>query len=218
MMIECRNLSLKYKDGHTENLVLNEINLKIQDGENVVLLGPSGSGKSSLIYLLSGLKRPTSGKVLFNGIDVTIFNQNTYSNLRRENYGYIFQFHFLIPYLSVIENILVGAPNYSKKYRERAHTILKDLNIGQYSNKRIYELSGGERQRVAIARSLISEPKVIFADEPTASLDHNMGVEIINILKKYVKSTTLIMATHDTSILNGDESIIKIENHKAVRI
>lgn len=216
-MIECRELTLKYKDGHRENLVLDNVDLTIQNGENVVLLGPSGSGKSSLIYLFSGLKKPTSGRILYDGVDIEKFSASQFSDLRRKKFGYIFQMHFLIPYLRVMENVLVGAPLMGSKYKARAQALLEELGIAQYAGKRIYELSGGERQRVAIARALVSEPDILFADEPTASLDHDTAVEILRLLKKYKESTTLMIATHDTSILDGDETIVRIAHRKAVR-
>jgi len=216
-MIECKNITLSYKDGHKENLVLDNVDLQINNNETIVLLGPSGSGKSSLIYLLSGLKKPSSGQIMYDGVDINKFNKRQFSDLRRQKFGYIFQQHFLIPYLRVIENVLVGAPEMNKKYKENAMILLRELGIEQYANKRIFELSGGERQRVAIARALISEPDVIFADEPTASLDHNTAVQIIKLIKKYNQSITLIIATHDTSILEGDESIVRIEASKVNR-
>lgn len=215
-MIELKNLSLCYKDGHVENRVLSDINLKIEKGENVVLLGPSGSGKSSLIYLISGLRKPTSGTIVYEGKEINALNDKELSEVRRKKFGFVFQMHFLIPYLKVIENVMTGAPANSSKYIEKAITILEELGIAEYKNKRIYQLSGGERQRVAIARALVSEPDIIFADEPTASLDHNNAVEIIKMLKAYKENSSLIMATHDTSILGGDERILKLENHNIV--
>ena len=216
-MLECKGLTLKYKDGKKENLVLDSVDLKIEKGENVVVLGPSGSGKSSLIYLFSGLKKPTSGQIFYDGTDIEQFNDKQFSDLRRKKLGYIFQMHFLVPYLRVIENVLVGAPKMDNKYKEKACLLLTELGIGEYANKKIFELSGGERQRVAIARALISEPEIIFADEPTASLDHETAVETLKLLKKYKESTTLMIATHDTSILEGDEAILHIEHRKVKR-
>lgn len=216
-MLECKGLSLKYKDGHKENLVLDDVDLNIEKGENVVVLGPSGSGKSSLIYLFSGLKKPTSGSIFVDGIDVSTLKDKQYADFRKKRYGYIFQMHFLIPYLTVIENVMTGAPRMNAQYKSKAHTLLEELGIAQYEKKRIFELSGGERQRVAIARALISEPEIIFADEPTASLDHENAVEILKLLKEYKSSSTLLMATHDTSILSGDEVILRIEHKKVVR-
>lgn len=216
-MIECKNLTLVYKDGHRKNVVLDGVNLQVQNNETIVLLGPSGSGKSSLIYLLSGLKKPTSGQIIYDGVDIEKFNKKQFSDLRRQKFGYIFQQHFLIPYLTVMENVLVGAPKMGKACRGKAQSLLHELGIDQYIDKSIFELSGGERQRVAIARALISEPEIIFADEPTASLDHKTAAEILKLIKKYKESTTLIIATHDTSILEGDESIVRIENGKVAR-
>lgn len=214
-MIECKDISLSYKDGDKFNNVLSGVNMTIEKGENIVLLGPSGSGKSSLIYLLSGLKRPSSGSIYYEGVNISDLNDKDISSLRKNKFGFIFQMHFLIPYLKVIENVMTGAPDFSIKYRNRALLVLKELGLGQYSNKKVYQLSGGERQRVAIARALVSEPDVIFADEPTASLDHENATEVIGILKAYKENSTLVMATHDTSILSGDERIIRIENHGA---
>ncbi|MEL4105587.1 ABC transporter ATP-binding protein [Oscillospiraceae bacterium WX1] len=216
-MLECRDLTLVYQDGHRENRVLDGVDLQIQNGENVVLLGPSGSGKSSLIYLFSGLKKATSGMILYDGKEIENFSKRDFSDLRRRKFGYIFQMHFLIPYLTVMENVLVGAPKMGSAYRGKAQALLDELGIGEYAKKKIHQLSGGERQRVAIARALISEPDIIFADEPTASLDHDTAVEILALLKKYKDSTTLMIATHDTSILKGDETIVRIEHKKAVR-
>lgn len=215
-MLECQNLSLAYKDGHETNLVLDNLNLKIQEGQNVVLLGPSGSGKSSLIYLFSGLKKPTSGSILVDGTDTSKLTAKEFAKLKREKFGFIFQMHFLIPYFNVFENVMVGALYNSRQYRDRAHLLLKELGIEQYSKKWIYELSGGERQRVAIARALVSEPQVIFADEPTASLDHENAIEIIRMLKEFKSSSTLLMATHDISILGGDETTLYIKNRTVV--
>lgn len=215
-MIECRDLGLSYKDGHKANLVLNGVNLKIRKGENVVLLGPSGSGKSSLIYLLSGLKKPTTGNIFYEGANIGKLNEKASSTLRKNKFGFIFQMHFLIPYLRVIENVLTGVPEINDYYRSRAFTVLRELGIDQYAYKKIYQLSGGERQRVAIARALVSEPDVIFADEPTASLDHDNAVDIVEMLKKYKENSTLVMATHDTSILAGDERILRVEKHGVI--
>lgn len=215
-MLACEGLTLRYKDGHNENVVLENVDLTVENGRNVVLLGPSGSGKSSLLYLLSGLKKPSAGRVLVDGADVSVLSANRYADLRRRRFGYIFQMHFLIPYLTVLENVLTGAPRMNGEARGKAMTLLKELDIDRYAKKRIHELSGGERQRVAVARALVSDPEVIFADEPTASLDHKNAVEIIRLLKEYKSDSTLLMATHDTSILAGDETVWHIENRKVV--
>ncbi len=212
-MLECRNLSLIYKDGALENKVLHDVNIKVNKGENVVLLGPSGSGKSSLIYLLSGLKKPSSGSISYDGINFEQLKSKDSAKLRREKFGFVFQMHFLIPYLKVLENIMTAAPSYDEKYIQRAKQLLKDLGLEKYTHKKINQLSGGERQRVAVIRALVAEPDIVFADEPTASLDHENAISILKMLKDYKENSTLIMATHDTSILSGNERIIRVENH-----
>jgi putative ABC transport system ATP-binding protein len=196
--------------------VLDAVDLKIEKGRNVVVLGPSGSGKSSLIYLFSGLRKPTAGSIYIDGTDVSGLKKKEYDDLRRKKYGYIFQMHFLIPYLTVFENVLTGAPRTTEEFRDKARALLRELGIAQYEKKRMHELSGGERQRAAIARALVSEPEILFADEPTASLDHDNAVTIMKLIKAYKSSSTLLMATHDTSILAGDEDILRIEHKKVV--
>jgi putative ABC transport system ATP-binding protein len=215
-MIELDKLSLTYKDGHVVNHVLKNIDLKIEKGESIVLLGPSGSGKSSLVYLISGLRKPSSGSIIYEGKEMNKLSDKELSDLRKKKFGFVFQMHFLIPYLKVLENVMVSAPIHNKYYKEKAETILSELGLPQYRHKRIYQLSGGERQRISIARALISEPEVIFADEPTASLDHDNAIDIMKMLKNYKENSTLIMATHDTSILSGDERILRIQNHKII--
>lgn len=213
-MFECVDLSLSYKDGKSNRIVFSDLNFKINAGENVVLLGPSGSGKSSLIYLLSGLRRPTSGKVIYAGKDLNNIDTNSLVSIRKNKFGFIFQFHFLIPYLNVIENVLVGTPQVDSSYINKATEMLSQLGIEEHMHKKVHELSGGQRQRVSIARAIISEPEVIFADEPTASLDHKNSVEIFKILKSLKSKSIIVLATHDTSILDGTERIININSNK----
>ena len=138
------------------------------------------------------------------------------ADIRKKRFSFIFQMHFLLPYLTTIENVLITDNNYTNLDKMKAIELLTRLGLEQHIYKKIHQMSGGERQRVAIARALFSEPDIIFADEPTASLDHNTAVEVLNILKHHKKDTTLIMATHDTSILNGDERILKFLDGKIV--
>lgn len=210
-MISCKNLRLDYPDGEGFKNILDNVNLQIKGGENVILLGPSGSGKSSLIYLLSTLRKPTSGEIFFNDINLSKVNEKTISSIRKQHFGFIFQMHFLLPYLSITENVLIG-DNLKSYNKNKAEEILSRLGLGGHFGKKLYQLSGGQRQRVAIARALMNEPDVVFADEPTASLDHKTAVEVLKILKSYKKDSMLIMATHDTSILAGDERIIKVSD------
>ncbi len=219
-MLEGNNLSLIYKDGGNNYTVFEDVNLQINEGEKVILMGPSGSGKSSLVYLLSGLRLPSKGNVLYNDIDLTGLVDNKRAEIRKKEFGFIFQMHFLIHYMNVLENVIVGVndKNLSKdKHRKSVKELLDNLEIGDCIDKKIYELSGGQRQRVAIARSLIKKPTVIFADEPTSALDHKNAIDVYNIIKNYDKNLTLVMATHDTSILQGDERIVNINDIKQLR-
>ena len=214
-MLEAKNLSLVYPDGKNDKIILNNLNLKFNQGENVILLGPSGCGKSSLIYLLSTLRRPTKGTIYLNEQNISSPKNKINPDIRKNHFAFIFQMHFLIPYLNVLDNVLSASNSRGVKAREQAIKILKELKMGEHINKSIHQLSGGERQRVAIARALVSDPDIIFADEPTASLDHLTACEVLEILKNHKKEAILIMATHDTSILKGDERIINILGGKA---
>ncbi len=214
-MITCENLWLEYPDGTGTKTILSNIDLAIKEDENVILLGPSGSGKSSLIYLLSSLRQPTKGNVFWKDQNLTK-DTNHATDIRRAHFGFIFQMHFLLPYLNVIENALVGLNKYDASAKEQASEILMQLGLGDHLQQKIHQLSGGQRQRVAIARALMNEPDVIFADEPTASLDHETACEVMDILKHHKKNSILVMATHDTSILAGDERVIHVTNGQLV--
>lgn len=216
-MLECRNLSLYYEDGKTEKKVFRDVNLSIGDREKVVILGPSGSGKSSLIYLLSGLRKPTAGMILYGSVAYDSLSDKQMTALRRESFGFIFQMHYLISYLTVYENIEIGIKNRKGISRQQIkyeiETLANRLGIGEHLHKKTYQLSGGQRQRVAIARALIKKPRIIFADEPTASLDHQTAVEVMQLLKMGITDTTLVMATHDTSLLDQSFRVIHIKDH-----
>ena len=213
-MLACNNLCLQYPDGEKKKTVLNDIHLTINEGEKVVLLGPSGSGKSSLIYLLSSLRKATKGAVFFNDADLTRKNEKETAEIRKKYFGFIFQTHFLLPYLNVIENVLVVKNVMTAENTRYASGVLAQLGLREHIHKKVYQLSGGERQRVAIARAIINEPDILFADEPTASLDHETARKAVAILKNYKKNSILIMATHDTTILSGDEKVIRLTDGK----
>lgn len=215
-MLSCKDLCLEYSDGDSKKVVFNDLDLTINKGENVVLVGPSGSGKSSLIYILSTLRKPTSGKIFLNDLDLTSLKNKDIADIRKKHFSFVFQMHFLLPYLTTVENVLVAKNDYSKESRKEAEELLEMLGLKNHIDKKIHQMSGGERQRVAIARALITNPDVIFADEPTASLDHNTAKEVLNLLKNHKKDCTLIMATHDTSILSGDEKILKVSDGKII--
>jgi len=212
MELVAKKITLKYKDGESSRVILDNISLSFKRSRSNIIIGPSGSGKSSLIYLLSSLRNPSSGEVFFN--DTQITNRKNSDQIRYEHFGFVFQQHFLIPYLSVFENICLARKD--KDLKNEATRLLDELGIGNLSHKKPHQISGGERQRVAIARALVKKPAIIFADEPTASLDKNNAIKIFKLLKDAARTCIVIVATHDTSLLGGDERILRIDNTKII--
>ena len=207
MILRTKKIGLDYLDGKSRRTVLNDINLEFDNGEKVIIAGPSGSGKSSLVYLLSTLRKPTSGSVFYKGEDIT--NSPDQERIRLQDFGFIFQQHFLISYLNILENVCIA--NNKKDIKVEAMEILEKLGLGELMFKKPYQISGGERQRAAIARALVKKPSIIFADEPTASLDRKNALQVYQTLKEYSKGKLLIMTTHDMSLLSGDERVIYLE-------
>ncbi|MDP4180364.1 MAG: ABC transporter ATP-binding protein [Bacillota bacterium] len=211
MIIEGKELTLVYGiDKDDETYALKNVNIKLTEGEMVGIIGPSGSGKSSLLYILSGMKTPTTGNVFYKDMVFGSISDNERAKIRKQEFGFIFQRHFLIDYLSVIDNVLVTSNSKEDAMVSKAMTILEKLNIKQLSRRRPYELSGGQRQRVAIARALINNPKVIFADEPTASLDHKNAMEVMSVIEEYKQNSTILIVTHDRSILQNSDRVISV--------
>jgi len=210
--LTAHNLTLTYRDGDTSRTIIDDVSVGFDDSRASVLLGPSGSGKTSLLLLLSSLRRPTSGTVTFNGRPIT--ETKTAESIRYEHFGFVFQQHFLIPYLSVLENVCMARRD--RDLRRPALEILEWLGIRELATHKPYQLSGGERQRVAIARALVKRPSVIFADEPTASLDRDNAVNIYSVLRSFSHGCILIVATHDPSLLAGDEQVLTISRSRLV--
>jgi putative ABC transport system ATP-binding protein len=211
MKYQIKNVNVIYdmkKDAQT--FALKDVNLSLEGNRMIGILGPSGSGKSSLLYSMAGLRQPTSGQVLYDNIDFAGMNPSALATLRRKEFGFIFQRHFLINYMTVMENILVPINVNTKPTRSKAMTMLERLGIGHLAGKRPYQLSGGERQRAAIVRALINDPKVIFGDEPTAALDHKSAREVMTLLEEYTENAMVIIVTHDESILKNANTIIHI--------
>lgn len=207
-MLKAQDLSMSYPDGDAIRNIFDKLCITIQPKERVAIVGPSGSGKSTLLYLLSGLRRPTGGKVFFNDIEITAMKDN--SNVRMQYFGFVFQQHYLISYLSVLKNVLIGIPGKPNGLqKEKAYSLLDELGLSKEMNKLPNQLSGGQKQRVAIARALIHDPQVIFADEPTASLDKTNAIEVMNILRAK-KDIALIFNTHDLTLIEDTDRIIKI--------
>jgi putative ABC transport system ATP-binding protein len=202
------------QDKTVHTYALRDINVSIEQNKFIGILGPSGSGKSSLLYLLAGLKETSTGKVLYNQRDFKGMKEDEKSDIRKKEFGFVFQKHFLIEYMTILHNVLAVTNDVSQESIEKAMYLLERLGIAEFANKRPSQLSGGQSQRVAIARALINDPKVIFGDELTASLDHNSTWEVMNFLKEYRKNSTLIIVTHDPTILEGADTILNIWDGK----
>jgi len=215
-MIEANGLSLVYSDHGREVYACKDVSLRIETSEFLGILGPSGSGKSSLLYLLSGLKDPSHGAVLYNGSPIHDLNDEERSQLRRREFGFVFQQPYLLGYMTALENVLSVAPDKAEQLKARAVDLLDALGLAQKGDRLPHTLSGGERQRVCIARALVTDPKVIFADEPTAALDHRNGVNVMDILNRHRGNGALVMVTHDPSMLEHANRIVRIQDGELV--
>lgn len=215
-MLHANNISLSYKDGDSRVYAVTGISLTIKPGQFVGILGPSGSGKSSLLYLLSGLRKPEAGDVSIDGRLYSGMTDRERCALRKTAFGFVFQQHFLIDYLTVLENVMVSAPACNAAYTIRARAMLEDLGLGDKTNRFLHELSGGERQRVAIARAMIHRPHVIFADEPTGLLDRTTGLSVMEHLHRYCAEGSLVAVTHNPEILRGADMVIGMLDGKIV--
>lgn len=211
-MFEIKNITMIYDMEKTEKVyALGGFDLSLPDKGLIGIIGPSGSGKSTLMYCLSTLKKPTDGKILYNGKEITRLKDNEREILRRNEFGFVFQRHFLVPYMSALDNVTVAATKHEKETIDKARELLKGFGLGEREiSKRPSKLSGGQRQRTAIARAMINEPKVLFADEPTAALDHENAFAVMEILKEYAKKNLVLVITHDRSILKDADSVIEM--------
>jgi putative ABC transport system ATP-binding protein/lipoprotein-releasing system ATP-binding protein len=187
--------------GEPPNRVLTDISISIDDGEFVALTGRSGSGKSTLLYILSSLDNPTEGRILISGLDLARMPSEELYRFRNEQMGFVFQFHYLLAELTTLENVLMPARKYGREQERKAYAqaLLSQFGLGDKMHRLPRQLSGGEQQRVAIARALIMEPRFLFADEPTGSLDTLNGDIVMRIIREANEKnkTTVVLVTHD---------------------
>jgi putative ABC transport system ATP-binding protein len=207
-LIELRRTSLVYSDHGRTVFAVRDVDLRVEKGEFVGILGPSGSGKSSLLYLMCGLKVPTSGAVEYKGRALASMSARERDELRLTEFGFVFQYPYLIGYLSALENVLVAQPE--ADLRGEAMQLLERLDVADKAGRLPHELSGGERQRVCVARALLGGSHVIFADEPTAALDHTSGVQVMELLAEHRGEGALVVVTHDPSMLEHADRVVTI--------
>ena len=200
-LIEIENISKVYTIGGTSTHALKDVSLEIEEGEFVTVMGPSGSGKSTFLTILGGLNAPSTGRVIIDGIDIYSLRGDGLSDLRREYIGFVFQSFHLVPYLSVVENVVLPlAPTRvsSRTQAASAEVLLDELGLSDKVDHLPGELSGGEQQRVAIARALINEPLILLADEPTGNLDTATSKAIMGLFKTLnQQGKTILMVTHN---------------------
>lgn len=215
-MFEIKDVSMIYDMNSDEKMyALNGFNLTLPDTGLVGVIGPSGSGKSTLMYCMSTLKKPTEGNITYNGQDITAISVKQREMLRRNEFGFVFQKHYLVPYMTAMDNVVVAGNSTDKDIKDKAAEYLMALGLKEREfHKRPSKLSGGQCQRVAIARAMINNPKVIFADEPTASLDHENAFNVMKILKKYSKDRLVLVVTHDRSILADVDIMVEMWDGK----
>lgn len=215
-MIELKDIKKTYMIGRSEYPVLKGIDLEIKDGEFLALMGPSGSGKSTLLNIIGCLDRPTSGRFILQGMDISRTSDEELARIRREEIGFIFQTFNLIGRISVLQNVeipmmLRGFPRAKRK--NRAMELLQSVNIADRADFSPQNISGGERQRVAIARALANDPRIIIADEPTGNLDLKNSSEVMKILTQLNREgRTIIMVTHNSEITENCSRIIRLRD------
>lgn len=219
-LVECHDLTKTYTMGEIETHVLRGVSLTIERGEFVAIMGPSGSGKSTLMNIMGFLDTPTSGQYIFDGTEVKHFDEDTLADIRNREIGFVFQMFYLLNKMSALDNVklpMLYANVPDSEQDDRARRALKAVGLEERMHHKPNELSGGQQQRVSIARSLVNEPKVIFADEPTGNLDTASSIEIMEIFGRLHKQgKTIIMVTHEDDIAAHADRIIVVRDGQIV--
>ena len=223
IMLEAENIDKVYKLGGNELRALSDVNLQVKRGDFISIMGPSGSGKTTLLNILGCLDRPTKGKVVLDGVDVTKVPEKDLYKVRRDKVGFVFQTFYLMPYLNAIENVelpMEGTKKSKDEREARAHELMQMVGLSEREDHRPYRLSAGEQQRVAIARALANNPAIVLADEPTGNLDGKNKSEIIELLAKLnaEHKTTIILVSHDNQIASHAERMLFLSNGKLLKM
>ena len=222
-VIQVKNLYKIFKVGNTKVRALNGVDMTIYKGEFCAIVGTSGSGKSTMLNMLAGLEKPTKGEVIIAGQHLERMNENQLVKFRREKVGFIFQSFNLLGTMNAIENVALPLTfrGMDKKIREaKAVKMLKLVGLSKHMKHRPNEMSGGQQQRVGVARALVLDPEIIFADEPTGNLDSNTSAEVLNLMRKVVQeqNQTMVMVTHDNHLAGFADRIFHIIDGKIVKV
>ncbi len=220
-MISCTGLTKTYTVGETRVHALQGVDLQVEDGEFIAIVGASGSGKSTLLHLIGGIDRPTSGRVRISDIEITSLSDDELAELRARKVGFVFQFHNLIPTLTALENVelpMIFTGIKPAERRRRAEELLRSVGLENRLNHTPLQLSGGQQQRVAIARALANKPDVILADEPTGELDSKTGKSVMQTLKNIREEhgTTLVVVTHEREVAAMADRVIRLRDGRVV--
>ena len=218
-ILETENLKKYYGSGDTQVRALDGVDLAVENGEFVAIVGTSGSGKSTLLHMLGGLDRPTSGRVTVDGKDIFSLKDEALTIFRRRKIGFVFQSYNLVPVLSVYENIVLPLELDGRRPdREYLREVITALGIEKKQNSRPNQLSGGQQQRVAIARALAAKPAILLADEPTGNLDSRTSQDVLGLMKVAGQkfSQTMVMITHNEEIAQMADRIVRIEDGRIV--
>lgn len=220
--MELENLERSYQLGKVTVNALRGVTLRVQQGEFMVIMGPSGSGKTTLLNIIGTLDKPTSGRALIDGEDITIMNDGQLTRLRRHKIGFVFQFHNLIPVLTAMENVelpLITSGVRRRVSQERASDLLVRVGLRERTNHLPDELSGGEQQRVAIARALANHPRLVLADEPTGDLDTQTGFEVVELMHSMAKQegSSVVVVTHDPVIADKADRLLEMRDGRIAK-
>lgn len=214
-ILEAFDIKKEFKSGPEILKVLKGITIKVREGEILVIMGPSGVGKSTLLHILGTLDKPTNGKILIDSIDIMKYKESEIASFRNKKIGFVFQFHYLLPEFTALENLIIPKMIGNRDWKRNighAKALLNEVGLTERMNHRPNQLSGGELQRVAMARALINRPKIVFADEPTGNLDSQNSMAlfelILNLNKKYKQA--FIIVTHNEMFANNANRVIHL--------